>query len=243
MSNWKDMLGVGFLGFELELITFLLAVGIVRADEGKMVKVSANGTVDLCADGDIFLGKLAKIDTAGDVGGVQKCNFMEAPYTGAPGLGYQRLVANGAGGVRPPSAAVASHLVTGVVANNNALLFTAKGAGTVGNDISIQLKDPGAFSQALSVDVVGRDIIVSLATGADPGNITSTAAQVKAAIDASSAADLVTVANSGASTGAAAVVAAALTSLAGGVDADVGRPVDIVIVDAVAGTVTFEICC
>jgi hypothetical protein len=135
---------------------------------------------------------------------------------------------------------VAASLATGVVANNNALTFTAKQAGAVGNDISIQLIDPPGNNVALSVDVVGRDILVTCATDGASA-IASTAAQIKAAIEASPAADLVTVAHTGASTGAALVTAVNKTDLAGGADASVGRTLLVVSKDAVAGTVTIDL--
>ncbi|AYY11511.1 hypothetical protein EF847_01015 [Actinobacteria bacterium YIM 96077] len=52
-----------------------------------------------------------------------------------------------------------------------------------GNDISVEMADPGEPSQPLKVDVDGDDIDVSLATDAD-GAITSTAAEVVDAINA-----------------------------------------------------------
>jgi len=52
-----------------------------------------------------------------------------------------------------------------------------------GNDISIEVVDPGAASQPLSVEVSGSDITVSLATNAS-GARTSTSAQVVAALNA-----------------------------------------------------------
>ena len=52
-----------------------------------------------------------------------------------------------------------------------------------GNDISVQLLDPGTANQALDVGVVGDSIAVSLATDAS-GAVTSTAAEVVAALDA-----------------------------------------------------------
>lgn len=234
---------VGFRGLLAYVVTFLAAVGLVVADEKKVCKVSANGTVDLCAAEDDFIGVLDKIDLDGQMNAasVQVRGFVEdLPYTGAPNLGLQELVANGAGGVKPPAAAVAATLATGVVANNNALTWTAKKAGVIGNDITLTLIDPPGNNAALSVDVVGRDILVSLATDGASA-ITSTAAQVKAAIEASSAADLVTVANTGASTGAAAVVAVAATNLAAGTDASVGRKLWVVSKDAVAGTLTIDL--
>jgi len=53
-----------------------------------------------------------------------------------------------------------------------------------GNLITAELKDPGAPDAPLSVTVAGNDITVNLATNAD-GALTSTAAQVVAAINAS----------------------------------------------------------
>lgn len=234
---------VGFRGLLAQVVTFLAAAGILAADKSKPCKVSANGTVDLCAAEDNFIGVLDTIDLDGrmNAAGVQVRGYVEdLPYTGAPNLGLQELVANGAGGVKPPAAAVAASLVTGVAANNNAILFTAKQAGTVGNDISITMIDPPGNNAALSVDVVGRDINISLATDGVSA-ITSTAAQVITAVQASAAADLVTAANSGASTGAAVVVAVAKTDLAGGVNASVGRKLFVVSKDTVAGTLTVDL--
>ncbi|MFC0033085.1 M14 family zinc carboxypeptidase [Micromonospora chaiyaphumensis] len=52
-----------------------------------------------------------------------------------------------------------------------------------GNGISVELADPGAASRPLTVTVTGRDIRVGLATDA-AGTVTSTAAQVVAALNA-----------------------------------------------------------
>lgn len=234
---------VGFRGIGALIITFLAAVGLLAADKGKPCKVSANGTVDLCAAEDNFIGVLDTVDIDGrmNAANVQTKGYVEdLPYTGAPALGYTELVANGAGGVKPPSAAVAASLATGVVANNNAITFTAKAAGTVGNDISLTMVDPAGNNGALSVDVVGRDIIVTLATDGASA-IASTAAEVIAAVIASPATDLVTPANTGASTGAALVVAVAKTDLAGGTAASVGRKFWVVSKDAGAGTLTIDL--
>jgi len=239
MSLWT----VGFRGLLAQVVTFLVAAGIVAGDKGKVCKVSANGTVDLCNAEENFIGTLDQIDLDGrmNAASVQVRGFVEdVPYTGNPGLGYQELVANGAGGVKPAGGAVAASLATGVVGNNNALTFTAKEAGAVGNDISIQLIDPAGNNGALSVDVVGRDILVTCATDGASA-IASTAADIIAAIEASPAADLVTVDNTGASTGAALVVAVAKTDLAGGTNASVGRKLLVVSKDAGAGTLTLDL--
>lgn len=116
------------------------------------------------------------------------------------------------------TASVAATLATGVVGNNNAITFTAKTAGTAGNGIKVQLKDPAAASQALSVSIAGDTIVVSLATSGASA-ITSTAADIITAVNAHlTAKTLVSAANTGASTGAGVVVAVAATALAGGTD-------------------------
>ena len=56
-----------------------------------------------------------------------------------------------------------------------------------GNMITAEFKNPGVASSPLSVAVTGNDIVVNLATGAD-GALTSTAAQVRDAINANPAA-------------------------------------------------------
>jgi phage tail sheath protein FI len=111
-------------------------------------------------------------------------------------------------GTAPNSApAVIASLNTGVVASNNALTWSAITAGKAGNNITIHLKDPKANSQTLSIAVSLTAIVVSLATSS-AGAITTTAAQIITAITAHVQANsLVTVANTGASTGAVAVAA------------------------------------
>jgi hypothetical protein len=238
--GWETMAGVGYDGIGVDVITLLLAAGLVAVDEGKPGKISANDTVDLCAAEDVFYGVIDKVDLGTGVASVQRKGFATVPYTGAPGVGYQELVGNGAGGVKPPSPGVKPYLVTGVVANNNAIRFTAKKYGTGEEDINITLIDPPGNNVALSVDVVGRDINVTLATDGS-SVITSTAALVIAAIAASSAADLVTAANEGASTGAGVVAAVASTALDGGVDASVGRKVFVANKDVAAGTLVIDL--
>lgn len=116
------------------------------------------------------------------------------------------------------TASVAATLNTGVVGNNNAITFTAKVAGTIGNATKVQLKDPAGNDKPLVVNIVGDVVEVSLATG-PAGAITSTAALIIAAVNAHlTAKTLVTAANTGASTGAGVVVAVAATPLVGGTD-------------------------
>lgn len=122
-------------------------------------------------------------------------------------------------GTAPESqAAVTAVLATGIVASNNALTWTSKLPGVLGNKISIRLVNPMANSAALAVSVVQQAITVSLATSAG-GAITTTGAQLISAIAANTAANaLVTPTNTGGSTGASAVTAVPTTFLANGQD-------------------------
>lgn len=113
---------------------------------------------------------------------------------------------------------VKAKLSTGVVASNTAQTWTAKTYGVLGNKISLKLVDPKANSQALAVSVSGQAITVSLATSG-AGAITTTAALLKTALEANTAANaLVGVVNTGASTGAGTLAALATTFLSGGED-------------------------
>jgi hypothetical protein len=139
--------------------------------------------------------------------------------TGINGQALEVLVANNTVIVNAArGAGVQASLNTGVVGNNNAITWTAKLAGTAGNAIEVALIDPAGNDQPLEVKLVNDEIRVYLATSG-AGAITSTAAQVIAAVnDTLLVKDLVEAANTGASTGAAAVVAAAAAPLANGAD-------------------------
>lgn len=95
---------------------------------------------------------------------------------------------------------------------------TANEAGTAGNGIKLALVDPSANTQALAVSVAADTIAVSLATDGT-GAITSTAADIVAAINAHLVARTLVTA-SGDATDAVAAVSA--TALAGGAGANVG---------------------
>jgi len=113
---------------------------------------------------------------------------------------------------------VKATLAFGTVASNNALTITSKLTGALGNAISLELVNPGTNSASLTITVTGQAIRASLATSSG-GAITTTAAQLKTAIEGNTAANaLVAVANTSTSTGAGVVAALAATSLSGGVD-------------------------
>lgn len=111
------------------------------------------------------------------------------------------------------NAAVKASGETGVEGDDNGLTWTSKDFG--GNDIVIVLEDPGDVDQAIGVAVAGKTIVVHLATDGT-GDITSTAADVIAEIEADEdASALVAVVNTGDSTGEAAIVDE-VVQLAGG---------------------------
>lgn len=122
-------------------------------------------------------------------------------------------------GTAPNSQAeVKARLLIGVVGSNNALTFTSKLLGELGNNSSLRLVDPGANGAGLSITVDGADVVVSLATGV-AGAITTTAAALKTAIEANPAAHaLFTITATGASNGSGAVTALRRSVLAGGVN-------------------------
>ena len=120
-----------------------------------------------------------------------------------------------------PASAVQASANVNPTGAENGLTFTAREYGVGGNEITITYVDPGANSAALSVSVAGKSIIVRLATG-EAGAITSTAAEVLAAIEVANAAnELVTVAIMAGDTGdsddgSGVVTAMASTALASG---------------------------
>src|SRR4051812_31502429 len=75
---------------------------------------------------------------------------------GGPGGPEGKVVAAGA--------AVAAHRDTGLVSENNGITWTARETGLAGNGLSVTLVDPSGNSVALSVDVDGGEIVVTLAT-------------------------------------------------------------------------------
>lgn len=111
-----------------------------------------------------------------------------------------------------------AHVVTGVVADDNAIEWTAQDPGSAGNDITIALTDPEDVDQSLSVVVTDLAIEVLLETDSG-GDIASTADDVKTAIAGDVDADaLVAVADEGASDGSGLVEAFSATNLAYGED-------------------------
>lgn len=115
--------------------------------------------------------------------------------------------------INPPANVAASVTIDMTNAASD-LTYTAVNYGTEGNAITVTHVDPSGNDQPLAVSVTGTDISVSLATDG-AGTITSTAAEVKAAVNAHAEASLlVTCEDEGDGTGV--VNAAVETALTGG---------------------------
>lgn len=142
-------------------------------------------------------------------------------------------IAVGTGGKAVPLAAAT--LTTGKVADNNGITWTSRLGGTPGNALAVEILNTGK-EKALSVDVDGDTITVIAATnGTGAGEITSTAAQVIAAVlEHDAASQFVSVDDTGASSGAGVVAAVAKTNLAGGSGVAVGKALTAADTDEIA---------
>nr|MDT0656781.1 M14 family metallopeptidase [Micromonospora sp. DSM 115978] len=80
-----------------------------------------------------------------------------------------------------------AQVVLGATAANRVAVDSLAWGHEGGNDITVELADPGAADQALTVTVTGTAVRVGLATDGT-GTVTSTAAQVAAALNASAGA-------------------------------------------------------
>lgn len=77
---------------------------------GQVVKVTENGTVDACGDGEAFCGVAMEPRKGGAA--VQVKGFVTVPYTGELTLGWATLAANGSGGVKVNSTGVQALVVS-----------------------------------------------------------------------------------------------------------------------------------
>jgi hypothetical protein len=112
-------------------------------------------------------------------------------------------------------------LTTALAGSNNDLTFRANTQGVVGNSTTIAYVVAGA-STPLSVSVTGSAITVNVATNGS-SVATSTAAQVRDAVNAhAQAGQLVSAENATGNDGTGVVTALAATPLAGGTDWVIG---------------------
>lgn len=202
---------------------------------GRFLKVSANMTSGpgLASTSEGGLISVAHADAGGAAFGVSGYDAVNGKnvqvwrgkiivpvYAEAALSAFQEVKVGTSGKALPLTATVdpvAASVATGVIGSNTAIRWTARENGSDGNSIRVRLVDPAGASAALGVVVDGNDITVNLATNGGSALI-STATQIIAAIRASIADGLVTVANESTSTGAGVAAAVAYTALAGGAD-------------------------
>ncbi len=91
-----------------------------QASVGQVCKVTANGKVAPCVDGENFCGIIESVRKG--AAGVQLHGFAEVKYSGsAPALGFSNLQSNGTGGVK--AAGTRSYLVVSVDAVNHTAMI------------------------------------------------------------------------------------------------------------------------
>jgi len=91
--------------------------------EGDVVKISGNGTVAACGDGDAFAGVVISVGHGGDACSAALGGMATAVYSGTvPAVGWAGLCADGTGGVKAASDGH-SYLVTDVNTSTKTVTF------------------------------------------------------------------------------------------------------------------------
>ena len=113
-------MAVSFEAIGERMVTFTAGSGVMP---GKACKITANGTVGPCEEGDSFCGIVSQV--RGGAAGVIMAGYVEAAYAGdtAPGLGYVTLAADENGEIVPASAGRAYLVVHVDSANKKIGLF------------------------------------------------------------------------------------------------------------------------
>ena len=103
---------ISFGGIGENVVSFYNG-GAIAAAKGKTVKMTGNGQVAQCADGDKFCGVAVGGDA--EFTAVQTAGFVTAAYSGtAPAVGYAALLADADGGVKVAAAGGREYLVVEV---------------------------------------------------------------------------------------------------------------------------------
>lgn len=103
-------MNVSLNGFRESAVTFEAAPGTTA---GAPVRVTANGTVGPCADGEAFCG--VAVNARCGYAAVQLSGYVRLPFGGAaPAVGYQNLCAAADGKIKAAETGGRSLLVTDV---------------------------------------------------------------------------------------------------------------------------------
>src|SRR5438128_1268761 len=184
----------------------VLRISADRTDEGNISVAHANaeGPIIGVASHDAASGDLVTVIGSGAVVPIDPSADVTAG---------DEVVAAASGKVAPVSEAGAAATVT-VGSGNSKVKVTANEVGEGGNAITLTIVDPGGTTASLAVDTDNEAITVSLARASSA--ITSTAADVIAAINEHDGASrLVTASNGASSNGTGTAAAASSTPLTG----------------------------
>ena len=91
------------------MATFAAGEGV---EGGQVVKMTANGTVGACSEGDAFCG--VALEPRKGAAAVQVKGFVTVSCTGSPTLGWTALAADGKGGVKAAASGGVTALVVSV---------------------------------------------------------------------------------------------------------------------------------
>ena len=91
-------MSISYEGIGAWCATFAADAG---AEEGKVVKLAADGSVSKCGANDLICGVAAAMGRDGKACSVQLSGLVRVPYSGetAPAVGWNLLAADGNGGV------------------------------------------------------------------------------------------------------------------------------------------------
>lgn len=111
-------MNVSFNGYDEKVITFACDDTV---EMGSLVKLSGNGTVTACSDGDVFIGVVCSV--RGGYCGVQTGGYTQVPVSGSVSVGFQKLSAAGAGKAKGNAAAGREFFVLDVTDGSAGILL------------------------------------------------------------------------------------------------------------------------
>jgi len=105
----ENYMKVSFNGYDEKMITFACNETVKK---GSLVKLTQNGEVAACEDGDNFVG--VAVNVRGGYAGVQMGGYISVPVSGSAALGFQKLSAASGSAVKIAASGGREHLVLDV---------------------------------------------------------------------------------------------------------------------------------
>lgn len=109
---------VAFNGYDEKIITFSCDATVGK---GTLVKLSQNGEITACLDGDDFIG--VAVNVRGGFAGVQTGGYACVPVSGSVAVGFQKLSAAGATAAKTAATGGREHLVLDVSDDSAGILI------------------------------------------------------------------------------------------------------------------------